>query len=175
MRTSRYKMPSYPSARWMSDELFKIVSISRNNQVCAWSLTAAPYRCMRFCLRLLACLLALAWVPITQHCELAALGWLDSNCRSEGGAKSTARTEGCTQDDCSRIEKGGYKLPGQTVSFADLSGLEHYWFPQAAWLHSTEVVILQEPSVETPLELGPTWSFERRGALFPRAPSIAGT
>lgn len=131
-------------------------------------------RFMRFCLRILACLLAFAWVPITQHCELAALGWLDSSCRGGTDSKSTARTDDCARDDCSRIEKGGYKLPGHAAAFADIGCFEFLSYPQVTLFRRPYDDGLQKPSVEAPLELGPTWWFDRQGALFPRAPSVFG-
>ena len=118
---------------------------------------------------MLCFLLALAWVPVTQHCELEAMGLISNQCASTGHADGHS----CGGDSCNEVEKGAYK-----PASGDLKLPSPLLLACACAVCSAIAALIppvQElPSptiVEPPRELGPTWQFVQRAAPLSRAPS----
>jgi hypothetical protein len=122
---------------------------------------------------LLAVLLALAWVPLTAHCQLestAGLGFL--GCAS--GEKTSEQGGSCCEDGlCCSWESEQYSLPrDHVVAQAPI-------FTAVALLRSITLEttppdeVAPEVSTEGPQHFWKTWQFLLRAALPVRAPSLA--
>lgn len=119
--------------------------------------------------RLLCFLLALAWVPVTQHCELEALGVIASQCNSAGHADGHS----CRGDTCDAVESGAYKPASGDLKLAS-PVLLACTFTMVAGLAATIPPVADIPAptaTEPPRELRPTWQFVHRAAPLSRAPS----
>ena len=114
------------------------------------------------------------WLPCTSHCQAEALGWLgsDSACceQSQKGAPSKPDCSDCAA--CSAVESGGYSLP-QKVSFVHaLVTVVVYLAPDLLDLvREPATLTLSAPGSATHF-LAQSWTFDRRVALSPRAPSF---
>ena len=119
--------------------------------------------------RMLCYLLALAWVPVTQHCELEAMGLIANQCAST----SHADGHSCSGDTCNEVEKGAYKPASGDLKVPSpllLACAGAVCSAMAAVIPSLEE--LPSPKVvEPPRELVPTWRFVQRAAPLSRAPS----
>lgn len=118
---------------------------------------------------MLCFLLALAWVPVTQHCELEAVGLIAEQCASTGHVDGHS----CGGDSCSEVEKGAYK-----PASADLKVPSPLLLACACAVCAAMAVVIppveELPSptaVEPPGELRSTWQFVQRAAPLSRAPS----
>lgn len=115
-----------------------------------------------FCL-----LLAILWVPITQHCLLES---------AKGGAiqcEHSGKTP-CAHDGCRTIESGSYKTDSGTAKLASPAVLAFawlYWIAATPELDFGDARIADE-ELSRPLNWVPAWQFVRRAALSPRAPSL---
>ena len=114
--------------------------------------------------------LALAWAPITWHCNLEVLSVLDFlACCAHDEESAPHQDNDCESDSCAVVESGNYKTQEEQVFVAP---------PQvAAWLAqqvSTERgdEISQRILAATPPEELQIWQFVLRTALPVRAPSI---
>lgn len=118
-----------------------------------------------FCL-----LLAILWVPITQHCLLeAAHGSELLQCEHSTNGS-------CTHDGCRIIEEGSYKTDSSSVKLTPPSILTLaclYWIVSAPELEFRDVRIADE-ELARPLNWVPAWQFVRRAAPPARAPSLLG-
>ncbi len=119
--------------------------------------------------RMFCFLLALAWVPLTQHCELEAMGLIAEQCASTDHAVGHS----CGGDSCSEVEKGAYK-----PASADLKVTSPLLLACACAVCAAMAAVIppveELPSptaVEPPGELRPTWQFVQRAAPLARAPS----
>jgi len=115
--------------------------------------------------------LAAFWLLVTQHCGLEAAGaWPDvghaANCCANG--------QDCSTDGCKVVEEGAYKVSGNLVKVPAPDLLTCLALIYAC---APPATALQESSpcpaelIQRPLDWLPTWQFERRAALSPRAPS----
>ena len=129
---------------------------------------------MSLSIRIIALVLAIAWMLATQHCGLEAAGMF-SPCSAEaanGGACSP--DEHCELDGCALIERGSFtpanhsiKLPPpKLLSCACVQCLQLV----KALLQSQEVA--PAAWLDAPQEWVSDWNFERRTASPPRAPSL---
>ena len=114
-------------------------------------------------------LLALLWVPLTQHCGWEALGIITKTCA--GVACSDVRS--CEGDACKEIESGSYKSSSDGVKVPAPQLLP---FAGAICLILAPVnpIVVQPPppsAVERPFDWVPSWQFVRRAAPPARAPS----
>ena len=119
---------------------------------------------------MLCFLLALAWVPVTQHCELEALGVIPSQCNSAGHADGHS----CGGDTCDAVESGGYKPASGDLKLAT-PVLLACTFTMSLGLAAMIPPVVDIPAptaAEPPRELGPTWQFVQRAAPLSRAPSV---
>lgn len=118
-----------------------------------------------FCL-----LLAILWVPMTQHCLLEAA-------EGSGVLQCDHSTTGsCTHDGCRIIEEGSYKTDSGSVKLPPPSILTLaclYWIVSAPELEFRDPRIADE-ELSRPLNWVPAWQFVRRAAPPARAPSLLG-
>ena len=121
----------------------------------------------------IALLLLSLWLPCTMHCQAEALGWLgsDSTCCEKGHADESQKPDCSDCAVCSAIESGGYSLP-QKVSFVEvlLVVVVHLAPDLLEPVREPAVLTLPAPD-STPQFLRQSWTFDRRAALSPRAPS----
>jgi hypothetical protein len=128
---------------------------------------------MRLLCRIFALCLALAWVPVTGHCRIEALGVDFAACSDDCHEPSPA---GAAHDDgCALIESGLYKTGSGTITvrapaiaslcaFCDcsrISALGPVLDPGTVSLRATH-----------PRDWVPAWHFVQRAAPSPRAPSV---
>lgn len=108
------------------------------------------------------------------HCQAEALGWLgsDSACCDQSHQDTPSKPDCSDCDVCSSIEAGGYSLP-QKVS------LVHVLLVVVVHLAPDLLDPVREPAALTlsapdsaPQFLAQSWTFDRRVALSPRAPSF---
>ena len=130
---------------------------------------------MRILKTILIVLLALAWVPLSLHCQIESLpGWEFLACESgEEEHSSPHQSTDCADDFCQVIESGFYK----TEERASL-------LPQPIWIpHSPDVLLnsvtpnsaqlaFTAPTLSPPV-ISASWQFYLRAALPVRAPSLA--
>jgi hypothetical protein len=138
--------------------------------------------------RLLQCvafLLAAVWLPAAQHCHLEALGVIEAHeCRpgcdgAEEAHGRRAHEAPCEHESCGAIEAGAYSISKDNacVSAPLLSAcaclaccLGHLVGEIAA----RPAALLSPPPDhrERPQDWVPAWTFARRAAQSPRAPSL---
>lgn len=120
--------------------------------------------------QMLYVLLAFLWVPLTQHCELEALGFIEKTCAP------VASNEGhsCGGDSCNELENGGYKpsSDGIKVAAPHLLAFACAIRLNLAPVDPTVAEISLLPTAESPLDWVPSWQFVRRAAPPSRAPSL---
>lgn len=127
---------------------------------------------MKSVLNYVAMLLLALWLPATQHCALEAAGLLDHECEA-----ASAQPEHCDADACKTIESGNFvkQLGVPRITAA----------PDALFIATILISSVPEPGTEAAailphasppglVALHRTWSFVRRAALSPRAPSLIG-
>ena len=121
--------------------------------------------------RLLCFLLALAWVPLTQHCDLEVLGMNAAQCHDGGSTDG----DGCAGDACKQVESGDYKLPRELarVTSPQLLALLCVIRQSEAPVSLSEVNEV-EAAGRRPDDWIPSWQFARRAAPPARAPSWMG-
>ena len=122
-------------------------------------------RSVKRMLNLFGILLALAWVPITSHCEWENLPGLQLfQCAAE-----TEQESDCADDDaCAQVESASYKV-SETETFVPLPPLN-----VLLQISLVELLPAQQPLPATaaPPEIPIGWRFSFRAALSPRAPSF---
>jgi hypothetical protein len=132
---------------------------------------------------IVALLLALAWLPATLHCGLAALdaGGPAGECCPHAHAASQDSAGDSTDDSahcglgvCDIVESGDYQ-PAQNVLKVSAPSAVVLVFHLIALASELTPVpeIAADAEVESPPELRRTWHFAARAALLPRAPSLA--
>jgi hypothetical protein len=119
-----------------------------------------------------AVLLLALWVPATMHCSLEIMpgfSFLQWCC---GGDEAPGQDHDCSQDSCSAVESGFYKIednptvtPGLALPLA---------FAAWDWVaeQPAESASHFAPVSSVPPELPRFWQFSYRTALPPRAPSF---
>lgn len=126
---------------------------------------------MRRIFTLIACLLAVLWLPVTLHCGLETAGlWLH-----EHGLKAadTGCSDACKDGACAVVENGAYKKPtcllkvSAPVLALCLRGLIEI---PADTMISPPV---SPDKTDSPPELACTWQFTTRTAPLPGAPSLS--
>lgn len=126
---------------------------------------------MRTLSHLLSLVLLTLWLPVTQHCNLEAIGLIALEC-----------PDGCTagagesKDSCADLETGLYKVTGDLLKAPapDLLACDLFLrVDPVDWVTRPEPMLLPaEPSRERPLDWVTTWNFVRRTAPPSRAPSL---
>lgn len=122
---------------------------------------------------MLALLLALAWAPLTAHCELESATGLDFlRCASASQPASNGAGH-CDDTSCCAVESAKYPAPSQrpivpvfVLVALPLDLVTHYELPQPPR------VTLDLPT-SAPPELSTAWQFIARAAPPCRAPSLA--
>lgn len=117
-------------------------------------------------------LLLALWVPVTMHCALETvpgfsfLQW----CCSQDEAPQPQHD--CSQDSCSAVESGFYKIEDNPTITPGLALL--LAFAEWDWVAEppTDTTSAFLPASLTPPELPRFWQFSYRTALLPRAPSL---
>ena len=119
-----------------------------------------------------AVLLLALWVPVTMHCTLETMpgfSFLQWCC---GGDEAPEQDHDCSQDFCSAVESGLYKIEDNPAVVPALVLLLAF----AAWDCVAEPPTDSAPQFvpvsSAPPELPRLWQFSYRTALPPRAPSL---
>lgn len=117
--------------------------------------------------RSLCLLLAICWVPLTQHCRLEAFGWVLPECEH-------AAAVACVDDSCGPVENGGYKNGATNLKLAKpLLAVTIELLSALAARPATAVLVSADFPDARSREWIPIWQFERRAAPPSRAPSEA--
>lgn len=114
-------------------------------------------------------LIAILWVPMTQHCLLEAAGNDVTQC-------DHAMQESCAHDGCGIVEGGGYQ---SKAGFMKLAAPALLLFACFLWAVSTPDLKPRESTITDealarPLDWVPVWQFVQRAAPPARAPSFIG-
>jgi len=128
---------------------------------------------VRFWKTMLGIMLALAWAPLTAHCQLeSATGLQFLQCDREGRVPAQGGSH-CDDSSCCDWESGQCRLPQNQVSFFVADSVVLALEPLSAW--ALEPSPAGEPGMVTaaPAEVYRAWQFSLRAALPPRAPSVA--
>jgi len=132
-------------------------------------------KAVRILKTILVLLLALAWVPLSLHCQIEAMpGWEFLACESEEEEHSTPhQSSDCEDDFCQIIESGLYKTEERAPLLCSVNFLP-------PGVESSIAISMQPPdpglspsAIPSPPLLANTWQFTLRTALLPRAPSLA--
>jgi hypothetical protein len=139
-----------------------------------FDLPAGSLRSVRLLLRPLALLLAVFWLPVTQHCGLEAVGVLVQSCEQAAGVHD-CDGGAHAPDGCTLVESGSYKSNVDPVHVA--APLLLPLVVDVICFAGPDVKPVAEPvieaaAVERPRNWVPTWHFVQRAALSPRAPSL---
>lgn len=121
---------------------------------------------------MLTMFLAVAWVPLTAHCEIEILTGLEVLSCSSMEASAPPSDSHCGGNTCCEWESGQYRLPqGQPTVAAPLLAV----LPQVLAVVTKEAPVAEVdcPQADTPPESQKPWQFSLRAALPVRAPSMA--
>ncbi len=140
---------------------------------------------MKPLLQCAAFLLAAVWLPAVQHCHLESLGLIAAHkCHAgENGAEADhgkrPHEAPCTHENCSSIEAGAYSLskdsagaPAPLLSPCLCLACLYQFLSDAAAARPAEVLSPPPDHRERPQDWVPAWTFARRAAPSPRAPSL---
>lgn len=125
---------------------------------------------MRRVLPIFSLLLAVLWLPSTQHCNLMAAGLIAGQC-ADGCATGSAQSG----DGCRLLEGGLFKVAADVVKAPapDLLACNCFLCVELIGLvEPIEVTLIPEASAERSLDWVKTWNFVRRAAPPSRAPSV---
>jgi hypothetical protein len=126
---------------------------------------------MRRVFSILSLLLAVTWLPATQHCLLEATGLMVETCADN------CQQDADVKDGCGTLESGSYKpsVYSLRASAPTLLALAvGYLSLDLIQSEATSVpVIAPGESFERPRDWASTWHFVRRSAPSPRAPSVS--
>jgi len=115
--------------------------------------------------------LAFLWVPMTQHCQLEALGVIEKTCTAPTGNDGHS----CAGDACNELENGGFKPSSDSLTNVPAPQLLACACAICLNLAPLNAAVAEVPSssaAESPLDWVPSWQFIRRAALPSRAPSL---
>jgi hypothetical protein len=116
-------------------------------------------------------LLALAWAPLTSHCQLESIPGLEFlHCSPEGHASTDDGGDPCQDGACCSIESAKYQSPRQQEIIPVVLAI----LPTANFgLLERPLPVEISPGILTsdPPDLQNGWQFTFRTALSPRAPS----
>lgn len=123
--------------------------------------------------RLLALVLALLWVPLTQHCSLEGAGLLGNDPEAHASSCCSGGSDSCAHEVCKVVEDGVY-MPGTEILKAPNPSVS----PSVCLIC---LVAIAPPPANAELaparertrapDWQPTWQFVQRAALPARAPS----
>jgi hypothetical protein len=126
---------------------------------------------MRRLFSILSLLLAVTWLPATQHCLMEEAGLITGTCAENCEQDASAK------DGCGTIESGFYKPTVgslRVLAPALLAVAISYLSFDLVQTEATGVpVIAPSDSFERPRDWASTWHFVRRSAPSPRAPSVS--
>jgi hypothetical protein len=119
--------------------------------------------------------LALAWVPITSHCQLEVIPSFSAllGCCDHDDADAPHQDNDCEQDGCATVESGDYRTQDQRllVVVPDLPVMASHAFDVDLSAIPDEISL--GILTAAPPEQERTWQFTFRAALPVRAPSLA--
>jgi hypothetical protein len=119
-----------------------------------------------------AVLLLALWVPATMHCTLETMpgfSFLQWCC---GTDEAPAQDHDCSQDFCSAVESGFYKIEDNPTLAPGLALLLAFATWNGVAEPAAECAPDFLPASSAPPELPRFWQFSYRTALPPRAPSL---
>ncbi|OAM87380.1 hypothetical protein OH491_27205 [Termitidicoccus mucosus] len=139
---------------------------------------------MKPLLQCVAFLLAAVWLPAAQHCQLEALDIIAAHeCHAGGGGAEEAHGKRsheapCAHENHNEIEGGSYSFfkdnTGAPIPLLSpclcLTCLYHF-LSEAADARPAELLSPSPDHREHPQDWVPAWTFARRAAPSPRAPS----
>jgi hypothetical protein len=122
---------------------------------------------------IVACLLAVLWLPATLHCGLEAAGFLDQHAHEETTASDSDCGDTCANDSCAAVEDGAYKRSSELISLPApvLTACQTCAAPPPQ--KSNPPTSISPETTDSPPELARTWQFTARMAFQPGAPSIS--
>jgi hypothetical protein len=126
---------------------------------------------MRRLLPFFSLLLAVFWLPATEHCALETMGLVGQTC-----SDNRAPGQPCSEDDCGTVENGAYKPSVDTLKAPtpDLRVAVCFLCSHLIQSDATRTpAILPGDSFNRPRDWFSTWHFVRRAAPSPRAPSLS--
>lgn len=118
-------------------------------------------------------LMALAWLPATNHCLLERLPGLEflSCCAADFSASHSGND--CDDDACQTVESGDYKAGTARIAVVvPVLDWVLYQLPSPLTAGSA-VHFRHQPQANAPPDLPKRWQFSSRTALLARAPSFA--
>ena len=121
-------------------------------------------------LRILAVLVALAWVPLMSHCQLESVDGLEFlGC----AADTDSLPADCSENGCCSVERSDYQAPGhqETIPILILAPLPAGTV--AGSERSSPLQAILGPLTAAPPEMSAAWQFISRTAPPCRAPSLA--
>jgi hypothetical protein len=132
-----------------------------------------------------AFLLAAVWLPAAQHCHLEALGLIAAHeCRAAAttGAEEAhgrrSHEAPCAHENCNAIEDGAYSFskdgtgaPAPLLSPCLCLACLHHFLNGTAGARPAGLLSPPPDHRSHPQDWVPAWTFARRAAPSPRAPS----
>lgn len=122
---------------------------------------------MRVLRPILACCLALLWLPLTMHCQLEAMGvWVPDPCGPHVGT--------CTHEACPVVEEGDFTSAVGTLKIAAPGMFDDHRSVDASLraLRPPRELRPRLPMTDPPSDWVREWPFVRRAAGLPRAPAL---
>ena len=130
------------------------------------------YYAVRMFRTIVVALLALAWVPLTSHCQLEAVPGLEFLRCSSDVQSPTEGGDPCQEGGCCTVESAKYQSPRQQeiipVAVAILPADSFAFLDQSLPVEINLGILTAGPP-----GLPTSWQFFFRTALSPRAPSLA--
>jgi hypothetical protein len=124
----------------------------------------------RFRLAIVFALLAL-WMPAVLHCRLEKLPGFSALFSCPHSDAAPSQEQDCGDQLCPSIESGDYRTPDDHLEIAVVDAIQPDVPAGSFAVGRPESAVAVDCPPLSPPELVPSWSFVRRAAASPRAPS----